>query len=116
MTEVAVETTVENVETMTPETKLWGSTHINEKMKRRTLETPAASKVVKRAFYKHQEGNKRSKLSLKAFAREMKTEESKEWFNNKKGMLSKAAKQARQEAKGAVLREMALASKAGKKK
>jgi len=89
----------------------YGSIHLNDKNKRRRAETPAPSKVVKRAW-----SAKKGKLSLKAFARSLNTEESKEWFNNKSGKQERLGKQARLENRGASIRAVANASKLARRK
>lgn len=93
----------------------WSSVHINDQNRRRKTDTPPVSKTMKRLWKLHLAENKKSRASLKQFVRSLNDTLSKQWFANKRGVLDKAAKKKRLEARGATIRATAQASKAARK-
>lgn len=93
----------------------WGSVHINDQNRRRKTDALPVSKTMKRLWKAHLAENKKSRASLKQFARSQNDALAKDWFNHKRGSLDKAAKKHRTEARGGTIRATAQASKAARK-
>ena len=113
----AKEAKEEIVETVKKDQSLRGSSNQN---RRRKTTAPNISKSIKKLYRLHQEENKKSRYSLKQFARSLSSGNdatvSKLWFSNKRGDLDKVAKKLRWETRGATIRATALASKGSTKK
>jgi hypothetical protein len=92
----------------------------NIQNRRRKTTAPNISKSIKKLYRTHQEENKKSRYSLKQFARSLAASNdatvAKLWFSNKRGDLDKAAKKLRWETRGATIRATAIASKGSTKK
>jgi len=93
----------------------WGSIHINDQNRRRKTDTPPVSKTIKRLWKTHLVENKKSRASLKQFARSLNDTLAKDWLNHKRGSLEKTDKKKRLELRGATIRATAQASKAARK-
>jgi hypothetical protein len=99
-------------ETIEEEIKSKPAIQINRK--RRRSETPAPSKTIKRLWKKRDKKDRH--LSLKQFAREINSAESKEWLSNKHGRITRLEKKKKMETRGATIRATAQASKSSNKK
>lgn len=73
------------------------------------------SSLLKNLWHKHREENKKSRTSLKQFARSLSDALSKLWLANKSGDLDRLAKKVKQENRGGTIRAIAQATKSSRR-
>lgn len=88
----------------------------NNQNRRRRTDAPNISKTIKNLWRAYREENKKSRTSLKQFARSLNDATAKLWFGNKGGHLDRVAKKTKLETRGATIRAIAQATKSARKK